>query len=96
MKKLRLFELIKGEKELIEEVKMKSDSKELEHYLENFITKKYPVTSYISFEIVKVKHDDHLIIFEVNYSFKNSSYFSRKLLCETHTILLKEVDSKEI
>ena len=94
MKKLRLFELNKGDKEFIEEVKMKPDSKELEHYLENFIKKKYPVTSYLSFEIVKVIHDDHLIIFEVNYTFKSSSYFSRKLLRETHTILLKEVDSE--
>jgi len=91
MKRLRLFELNKGDKELIEEVEMKSDSKELEHYLENYIKNKYPLTSYTSFGIVKVRHDDHLIIFEVNYSFKNSSYFSRKLLCETHTILLKEV-----
>ncbi len=94
MKKLRLFELNKGDKEFIEEVEMKYDSKELEHYLENYIKQKYPVTSYTSFGIVKVKHDDHLIVFEVNYTFKNSSYFSRRLLCETHTILLKEVDSK--
>lgn len=94
MKKLRLFELNNGDKEFIEEVEMKSDSKELKQYLETFITKKYPVTSYTSFRIIKVKQDDHLIIFEVNYTFKNSSYFSTKLLSETHTILLKEVHSK--
>ncbi len=94
MKKLRLFELNKGDKEFIEEVDLKIGSKELDHYLENYIKSKYPITSYLSFEIAEMTRDEHLIIFDVNYTFKSSSYFSRKLLRETHTILIKEIETE--
>lgn len=90
MKKLRLFELREGDKELIEEVETMLPEK-LDAYLIKYITAKYPVTSYTSFSIMNIGQDDHSICYEVSYSFKNSSYFSTRLLSETHTILLKEV-----
>ena len=90
MADLRLLKQNFGKKELIDVI----NEKDLGLFIENHkkvIKNRYPDYSYVSFDFDEIEVDDHMIIFNIHYSFKNSSYFSRRMIKESHTVLIKAV-----